>query len=340
MFRLFHFYLPTSPPLPSSTLTFCVVFDLIRMLNRKVSSWRQSKRRSSGVGYTSISRTPSQTTGIRKHWHTFGLGARSILCICADSHTDADSDTTTRANAPCAHAEGTLLVASNGARPGKANKSKETELAWLEKTLRTLRVHPDSGVARWRQRPKICSRADRRGDDDDLHHHMARLHLMTPTKTVASEERIHTAPPSTSRDDDDTDALMDAEEEEQAGPSQAAEKKLPSSLQGGKGRPENEKEESDEGWEALKRRVLCAEEHGRSPLDISRGNDAELALRELRAQLRRGWAEEMIRIGTLAREPEESTHSTKKQRRNAGRWICENGDLLRCTVTVSGFSRV
>ena len=308
------------------------------MLNRKVSSWRQSRRRSSGGGYTSISRTPSQTTGIRKHWHTLGLGARSILCICADSHTDADYDTTTGANAPCAHEEGTLLAASSGKQrlgPGKANRRKETaELAWVEKTLRTLRAQSDSGVARQRQRKKRGSRADRRaGDDDDLHHHMARLHLITPTKTAASEERIHTAP-TTSRDDDDTDALMDAEEE-QPGPSPAAEK-LSSSMQGGKGWPENEKK-SDTDWEALKRRVLYAEEHGCSPLDIKRGNDAERALRELRAQLRRGWAEEMIRMRAL---PEESTQSTKKQRRNAGWWVCENGDLLRCTVTVSGFSRV
>jgi len=297
------------------------------MLNRKVSSWRQSRRQSSGVGYTSISRSPSQTAGIRKHWRTFGLGARSILCICADSHTDADYHTTTGADAPCALTEGTLAVSKH---PEKANRSKETELAWLEKTVRGLRLHSDSGAAKRRQRKKAGARADRRGDDDDLHHHMARLHLMTPTTTAASEERTPHTASSTSRDGDDTDALMGAEEE--PGRSQAVEK-LSSPLQGGKGRPENEEEKSDAAWEALKKRVLYAEEHGRSPLDVSRGNDADRALRELRAQLRRGWAEEMVRMRELAREPEGRMQSTKKQRRNAGWWICENGDLLRCTVT-------
>jgi len=114
---------------------------------------------------------------------------------------------------------------------------------------------------------------------------------------------------------------------EKHGGAQVAEK-LSSVLPGGEGRPENE-EESDAAWEALKRRVLDAEEHGASLLDMSGGDDAERALRELRAQLRQGWAEEVIRM----QAQEESTRSTKKRRRNAGWWTCENGNLLRCAVT-------
>ncbi|KAF8258193.1 hypothetical protein EI94DRAFT_1755350, partial [Lactarius quietus] len=297
------------------------------MLNRAVSSWRQ--RRHPGGD-------PTATIGLSKHWRTFGTGARSILCICAESHTDADHRTTTGADAPCALEEGVLLAASKSgaqrSRPEKANTSKEAELAWFEKTVRRLRLHSEPGAARRRQRKKRSVRADRRGEDgqsydDELHHHMARLRLITPIQTAATGERIQ-ATPSTSRDDVDTDALMGANpREEKHGGAQAAEK--PSSvLPGGEGRPENE-EESDAAWEALKRRVLDAEEHGASLLDMSGGDDAERALRELRAQLRQGWAEEVIRM----QAQEESTRSTKKRRRNAGWWTCENGNLLRCAVT-------
>ena len=311
------------------------------MLNRSVSSWRQSRRHSGGVNYTSISRTPSQTTGIRKHWRTFGLGARSILCICAESHIDPDYYTTTGADAPCPLGEGALLVVSNCAsrpRPEKANTSRETELAWFEKTARRLRLRSEPGAAvKKRQRKKTGARADRGdeddqsydNDDDNLHHHMARLHLITPSKTAATGERIQATPSISS--DDDTDTLMSANlREDEPGGAQVTGKLSPSLQEEEEGRPENE-EKSDAAWEALKRRVLYVEEHGGSPLDMSDGNDAERALRELRAQLRRGWAEEVMRM----RAQEENSRSTKKRRRNAGQWTCENGDLLQCTVTVS-----
>jgi hypothetical protein len=300
------------------------------MLNRTVSSWRQNRRQSGGGGgYTS--KTPSQTNGIRKYWRMFGMGARSILCICAENYINADYHTTTRADAPSALAKGTPLAVSNNAQgsyPEQPDTSKETESAWFEKTVKRLRPRSEPGCEREKKRSVLVDRGGEGGqsDDDILHHHMARLHLITPTKTAAAGERIQ-ATPTTSRDDTDPDVLMGANpREEELGGAEAA-GKLSSSLQGAEEWPENQRE-SDPAWEALKRRVLYLEEHGSSPLDMS---EAEPALRELRAQLRRGWAEEMMRM----KEREESTRSIKKRRRNAGWWTYENGDLLRCTVTVS-----
>ena len=295
------------------------------MFNRTVSSWRQNKRQTSEGGYAS--RSPSQTKSIRNHW-------RNILCICAASYTDTDYHTTIRADAPSALAKGALRAVSNGAQnshPERAKMSKETESAWFEKT----RPRSEPGAARRRSRKHRSVRTDRDGEggqsyDDDLHYHMARLHLITPTKPAATGERIQ-ATPSSSKDETDTDVLMSANpREDEPGVTQAAEK-LSSSLRGEERWPESQ-EESDPAWEALKRRVLYLEEHGSSRLEMS---EAEQALRELRAQLRRGWAEEKMRM----RAREESTRSTKKRRRNAGWWACENGDLLRCTVTVSESSR-
>ena len=322
---MFHQFSHTLPPDLSSPL-LCFLFDLILMLNRTVSSWGQNKRQSGGGDY--ISRTPSQTKGIRKYW-------RNILCISTESYTDADYHTTTRADAPSALAKGTLRAVSNGGKKShleQANTSKETKSAWFEKTSRGLRPRSEPSAVRRGQRKNRSVRTDRGGeggqsyDDDDLHYHMARLHLITPTKTAAKGERIQ-ATPSSSKDDTDTDVLMSASpREDETGGAQAS-GKLSSSLRGEERWPENQKE-SDPAWEALKRRVLYLEEHDGSPLEMG---EAERALRELRAQLRRGWAEEKMRM----RAREESTRSTKKRRRNAGWWACENGDLLRCTVTVS-----
>jgi hypothetical protein len=263
----------------------------------------------------------------------FGMGARSILCICVENYTDADyHHTITRADAPCAPlAKGTPLAVSDDAQkshPEQPDTSKETESAWFGKTVKRLRTRSEPGGDRERKR---SGRVDRGGaggqsDDDVLHHQMARLHLITPTKTAATGERIQ-ATTSSFRDDTDTDVLMGANpREEEPGGAQAAGKLSPS-LQEGEGWLENQ-EESDPAWESLKRRVLYLEEHGGSSLEM---NKAERALRELRAQLRRGWAEEVMRT----KEREESTRSTKKRRRDAGWWTYENGDLLRCTVTVS-----
>jgi hypothetical protein len=290
------------------------------MINRTVLSWGKNRRQSGAGGYPS--KTPSQSNGIRKHWRMFGMGARSILCICAENYTDADyHHTTTRADASCAPLGNCtpLAVSDDG------QKSHPEQSAWFGKTVKRLRTRSEPGGDRERKR---SGRADRgreggQSDDDVLHHQMARLHLITPTKIAATGERIQ-ATTSSFRDDTDTDVLMGANpREEEPGGVQAAGKLL----QGGEGWLENQ-EESDPAWEALKRRVLYLEENGSSSLEM---NKAERALRELRAQLRRGWAEEVMRT----KEREECTRSTKKRRRNAGWWTYENGDLLRCTVTVS-----
>jgi hypothetical protein len=305
------------------------------MLNSIVLSWRrQSRKHSSGGGYSSISRAPSKTTGIRKHWCTFGLGARSILCIYPETHTDAHHYTTTGADALCPRAGSTLPARAslNNARrlhPDEANASKETELAWFEKTARRLirlRSEPEA-VARWRGR-KRGARSDSCGEDsqsydEDLHHCMARLHLITATGKC-----IQDTPPSTSGDTTDTLVGANPREEEPCG---AQDSSSPQWEEGGA-----EDEKGADAWEALKRRVLYAEEHGSAPVDMGSGHDAERALRELRARLRLGWAEEEMRM----RAQEERTRSTKKRRRDAGCWIRENGVLLRCTVTVSVSSRV
>lgn len=329
------------------------------MLNRTVSSWRQSRRQSGG-GHASMPRTPSLATGIRKHWRTFGLKARSILCICTEGPTDADYRATTGVDAPCTTRAGNTLPppqasSRNAAAPPyaasnstqrrshpeeKKDTSEEAESAWseIEKTAWRPRPHSEPSAARRRQR-KISALSDLCGEgsqsyDDELHHHMARLQLTTAT--AAAGGRIQ-ATPSTSGDS--TDALRrktlrptgaNRREEKPGGAAQ----KPSSSLrlqEGEEGGPENEKgaDARRAAWEALKRHVLYAEEHGGPPLDMGGGHDAERALRELRAQLRQGWAEEAVRT----RVREEHMRSTKKRRRGAGWWIRENGVLLRCTVT-------
>ena len=308
------------------------------MLNSTVSSWRQGKNHCGGGGYSSIPGSSSQTTGIRKHWRTIGLGARSILCIDAEGHIDADCHTITGANVPCPRAGGGTLPARAPSNDDtqttlhreeeEANASKETGMAWFEKTARRLkRLHSEPGAAgsRWRLKKRgTCS--DLRGQgsqsyDEDLHHHMARLHLITTTTTG---KRIqHTTPSTSGASGDRTDALMGANPREEEPRADAQASSSPQREQGG---ARNEK--GADAWEAVKRRVLYAEEHGNDPpLDMGDGHDAERALRELRARIRQGWAEEVMR--------HERKRSTKKRRRDAGCWIRENGVLLRCTVTVS-----
>lgn len=295
------------------------------MLNSPVSSWRrQGRKHSGGGGYSSISRSQSQTTGIRKNWGTFGQGARSILCIYAENHTDSDG--------PRAGGTLTARASPNNAQrlhPEEAKTSKETESAWFEKTARKLvRMYSEPGAAaRWRQRKRgacsdLCGEGSQPYDDEGLHHHMARLHLMT---TATTGKRIQA---TTSNPGDGTNALMggaNLREDEPCG-AQAS-----SPPQGEERGAEKENGADACPWEDLKRRVLDAEEHGGSPLDMGGGNDAERALRELRARLRQGWAEEVMRI----RAREERTRSTKKRRRDAGCWIRENGVLLQCTVSMS-----
>lgn len=306
------------------------------MLNRAISSWTQGRDHSAG-GYTSISRIPTQTSGIRKRWRTFGQGARSILCICAEGHTDADytttTTTTTGADVPRGGSSAPNSVGRS--RPGKASTSKEAESAWFDQTTRKLRrLHAEPGAAA-RRRPR--KRAARSGQgsqsyDDDLHHRMARLHLIA---TTATGERIH-APPTASGNRTDAPRprkplLIGANNPREEEP--GAEKPPPQSshLQG----PENDEKVGADArkaaWEVLKRRVLDAEEHGgEPPLDMGGGggHDADRALRNIRARLRQGWAEEVMRV----KAREESVKSTKKRRRDAGCWIRENGALLKCTV--------
>jgi len=232
--------------------------------------------------------------------------------------------------------------------PEKAKTSREIEWEQFEKTARKLvRLCSEPGAASRRRQSKTGACRDRRGDaskpcEDELHHRLARLHLKTATTT--KRERIEAAPPDSGISADAPTKgkllLLDAHsgEQESCG-AVTAETRPPSYL-----REEEERRESEEGaqprraaWEALKRRVLYAEEHeehGVPSLDMGTAHAAERALRELRAQLRRGWAEEIMRL----RVQEESTRSAKKRRRNAGWWTSENGMLLRRTVTVSKFS--
>ncbi|KAH8992627.1 hypothetical protein EDB92DRAFT_1856565 [Lactarius akahatsu] len=303
------------------------------MLNRAIPSWTQGRDHSGG-GYTSISRTPSQASGIRKRWRTFGQGARSILCICAEGHTDADYTTTTGADVPSGASS--APNSAGRSRPGRANTSKEAESAWFDKTTRKLRrLHAEPGAAARRRLRKKAARSGQgsQSDDDDLHRCMARLHLIA---TTATGERIHAAPPTASGNRTAPPRprkllLIGASPREE---DPGAEKPQQSSHLHG---PENgEKGGADArkaAWEVLKRRVLDAEEHGGSPpLDMGAGgHDADRALRKIRARLRQGWAEEVMRV----KAREESVKSTKKRRRDAGYWIRENGALLKCTVTVS-----
>ncbi|KAH9038503.1 hypothetical protein EDB85DRAFT_2273041 [Lactarius pseudohatsudake] len=163
--------------------------------------------------------------------------------------------------------------------------------------------------------------------DDDLHHRMARLHLIATAATghappTASGNSTAAAPRPRKL------LLIGANpREEEPG----AEKPQSSYLHG----PENDEKGGADArkaaWEVLKRRVLDAEEHGgEPPLDIGGGgHDADRALRNIRARLRQGWAEEVMSM----KAREESVKSTKKRRRDAGCWIRENGALLKCTVT-------
>ncbi|KAI9444126.1 hypothetical protein H4582DRAFT_1064439 [Lactarius indigo] len=305
------------------------------MLNRAISSWTQGGNHSGG-GYTSISRTPTQASGIRKRWRTFGQGARSILCICAEGHIDADY-TTARADIPCVASSPSNSAGRS--RPKRANTSREPESAWFDKTARKLRrLHSEPGAAR-RQQRKRGARSDIRGEGsqsyhDDLHHRMARLHLITTATTATTTttgERIHTPPTASGNTTDPPKprkllqiGANPCEEEPGAEKPQSSHPKEPENDE--KGGADARKA----AWEDLKRRVLDAEEHGGSPpLDMGGDrHDPDRALRELRARLRQGWAEEVMRV----RAREESVKSTKKRRRDAGCWIRENGALLKCTV--------
>ncbi|KAH9166507.1 hypothetical protein EDB89DRAFT_214674 [Lactarius sanguifluus] len=319
-------HFPSPPPLLFSTL-LSVPGKI--MLNRAISSWTQDKDHSGG-GYTSISRTTTQASGIRKRWRTFGQGARSILCICAEGHTDANYTTTTGADVPCG-ASSAPNSAARRSRPGRrANTSKEAESAWFDKTTeKKRRSEPGAAAAVRRRLRKRAARSGEgsRSNEDDLHHRMARLHLIT---TTATGERIHVPPPTASGDSTVPPRtrkllLIGAvpREEEEPG----AEKPQQSS-----GPVNDEKGGADArkaAWEVLKRRVLDAEEHGgEPPLDMGGGgggHDADRALRKIRARLRQGWAEEVMRV----KAREESVKSTKKRRRDAGCWIRENGALLK-----------
>ncbi|KAH9026319.1 hypothetical protein EDB83DRAFT_2425864 [Lactarius deliciosus] len=220
--------------------------------------------------------------------------ARGPAAFCASTQKATQTQTIPTTGADVPRGGSSAPNSAGRSRPGRrANTSKEAESAWFDKT--TGKRHSEPGAAA-------------RSNDDDLHHRMARLHLIA---TTATGERIH-APSTASGNSTDAPRtrkllLIGARPREE---DPGTEKPQQSShLQG----PENGEKGADArkaAWEVLKRRVLDAEEHGGSPpFDIGRG----------------GWAEEVMRVNAR----EESVKSTKKRRRDAGCWIRENGALLK-----------
>ncbi|KAI0253364.1 hypothetical protein BJV78DRAFT_205623 [Lactifluus subvellereus] len=276
-----------------------------------VSPARRQSGKHSVADHSSVSKLPSQTTGVRQSWRMLSSGARSLLCLRATDHMHKEQWSSDDHRDVLPYARPASDISFTSSPSGEALLLRTSTAPRRTQKLYTgnhpVRTKSEHRLpARATAAPAAAAPAATSGNIKDA---PRKAPVMGPTFRVGNggggpevDRPIRIRARAQALDK----AKWDRERSSGSG----------------------EGADARRAWEAMKRRILYIEEHGSLPDDYededAMRDGAERASRERRARRRKGWAEEAIRG-----KAQEDARAAKKRRRNGGCWTCENGILMR-----------